>query len=217
MEAGRGLVKDVEDAGLSRRRSDGAGTADVPARRLQVRGQLHALRLASRKRGGGLAQPQVTETDHFEHAELLGNFGSFGEELQRFLDRKVEDFMNILSAIPDFKHLGLVARALAFLANQLDISQKLHLNGNRAVALAGLAAARRDVERKMAGREYALLRLGQGGEQIANAVERLDVRYRVRPGRAADGRLIHQHDVVQIVRTIDAVPVRSGGLCTIGL
>ena len=182
-----------------------------------MRGQLHALRFASGKRSGGLAQPQVAESDLFEHAKLLSNLGSLGEELQRFLHREVEDFVNILSPVPDIEHLGLVARPLAFLANQFDVGEKLHLNRDGAVALTGLAAAAWNVERKMPGGKSTLLRLRQGSEQIADAIERLDVGHRVRARRASDGRLIHQHDVVQIVRTLDAVPVWSGRLAAIGL
>ena len=87
----------------------------------------------------------------------------------------------------------LIARALALLADQLHVGQKLHLHGDRAVALAGFAAAARNVEGKMAGGVAALLGFASGGEQGADQVEGLDVGHRIGARRAADGRLV-DHD-----------------------
>src|SRR5437016_13298327 len=151
MKAGSRLVKDIEYAPLALWRPHRAGTANLARRRLKMRGQLHALRFASGKRSGGLAQPQVAESDLFEDAKLLGNLRSLGEELQRFLHREVEDFVNILSPVPDIEHLGLVARPLAFLAHQFDVGEKLHLNRDEAVAVAGRAAAAANVVRNLPG------------------------------------------------------------------
>src|SRR5215469_1951258 len=147
MKAGSWLVKDVKYAALALWRPHRTGAADLARRRLKMCGQLHALRFASGKRSGRLAQPQVAESDLFKHAKLLSNLGNLSEELQRFLHREIENLVNILSPVPDIEHLGLVACALAFLANQFDVGEKLHLNGVGAVALTGLAAAAWNVER----------------------------------------------------------------------
>ena len=54
--------------------------------------------------------------------------------------------------------MRLEARAFAFVADQFDVGQELHLHRHRAVALAGFAAAAGNIEGKMARRVAALLR-----------------------------------------------------------
>jgi hypothetical protein len=67
VQAGGGLVEDVEDAAGLRGLGGGVGGAHLG----QVRGQLDALRLAAGERGGRLAQAQVAEADLVEHGELF--------------------------------------------------------------------------------------------------------------------------------------------------
>ena len=50
----------------------------------------------------------------------------------------------------------------------------------------------------MARRQPAGLRVGLLGKQGANQIERLDVRERIRPRRAADRRLVDEHDVFEL-------------------
>jgi len=54
--------------------------------------------------------------------------------------------VDVEAFIADVQDAALEARALAFLAHQLDVGEKLHLDRDGAVALAVLAAAARDVE-----------------------------------------------------------------------
>ena len=115
------------------------------------------------------------------------------EELHRLAHRQLQHFVDVQAVVLDLQDAALVARAFALFADQLHVGQKLHLDRHRAVALARLAAAARDVERKVPGRVAALLRLPRGGEQRADQVERLDVRHRIRTRRAADRRLVHHH------------------------
>ena len=67
--------------------------------------------------------------------------------------------MDVLASIANVQNIGLVTRALALFADQLNVGQELHLDGDGAVALANLAAAAGDVERKVPGAEAALLGL----------------------------------------------------------
>ena len=62
-------------------------------------------------------------------------------------------------------------------------------------ALAGLAAAARHVEREVAGGQPARPRVLGRGEQLANRIERLQIGHRIRARRAADRRLVDEHDV----------------------
>ena len=66
--------------------------------RLQVRRQLHPLRLATAKSGGRLAQPQISETYFFKNTKFLHYFGYAGEEVQRLFHRQIQDFVDILAA-----------------------------------------------------------------------------------------------------------------------
>ena len=72
--------------------------------------------------------------------------------------------MNVLALVTYFEHLRLVARALAFVADQLHIGQKLHLDRDGAIPLAVFAASAGHVERKMSGGEAALLSFRQRRE-----------------------------------------------------
>src|ERR1019366_6215348 len=84
--------------------------------------------------------------------------------------------------------------ASALLADQLDVGQESHLHGDRSVALARLASAAGNVEREMPGAESALLRFQSGGEKVADRIERLHVRRRIRTRGPPDRRLVnHLH------------------------
>ena len=172
-----------------------------------MRRQFHALRLATGKRGGGLAQPQIAEPDFFQHPQLLHHLGYAGEEVQRLFHRQVQHFVDILAAITHVEHLRLVARAFALFADQFDVGQKLHFDGDGAVALAGFAASAGDVEREMSGGEAALLGLRQGSKQIADSVEGLDVGHRIRSRSAPDGRLVDQDHVVDEIVAFQFAPI----------
>ena len=188
-----------------------AGAADRTSSGLKVRGQLHALRFASGERGGRLAEAQVAEADFVEHAQFFREPGNVGEKPERFAHGEVQDFVNVLAFVVDFEHLRLVARALAFVADQLHVGQKLHFDGDGAVTLAVFAAAAGHIKRKMPGSEAALLGFRQRGEQFADDVERLDIRDRIRARSAADGRLIDEDDLVEKLVAFDAVAQNGAG------
>ncbi len=111
-----------------------------------MRRQLHALRLASRESRGRLTQAQISEPDFFQHSQLLDDLGHAGKKLQRFLDGRVQNFMDIFPAIAHVQNLRLIAGAFALLTDQFHVRQKLHFNRDRTVALAHFAAAARHVE-----------------------------------------------------------------------
>jgi hypothetical protein len=115
-----------------------------------------------------------------------------------------------------FENLGLIAGAVAVLAGQLDVGQELHFDGDGAVAFAGVAAAAGHVEGKMPRRERKALGLGLRGKELADQVEALDVGDGIGARGAADGRLIHQHHVVDALDAgqgfVDAGGVRAVAL-----
>ena len=110
------------------------------------RRQLDPLRLAARQRRRRLAEPHVAEPDVDERLHVPGDRRLVGEELERLLARHVEHLGDVLALARDVERVAVVARALAHLARHVDVGQEVHLDLDRAVARAGLAAAALDVE-----------------------------------------------------------------------
>ena len=71
------------------------------------------------------------------------------KEVDRFAHGQLQNFVDVQTVVVDFENARLVARSFAFLADQFDIGEELHLHRDRAVALADFAAAAGNVEREM--------------------------------------------------------------------
>ena len=83
--------------------------------------------------------------------------------------------MHILAAIAYVQDLLLEPRAFAFLAYELDIGKELHLDRDRAVALANLTTTTGKVEREVRWIESASLRFSVLSEDFADGIVNLDV------------------------------------------
>ena len=177
VQAGGRLVEDVDGA---------AGRA-----LLQLGGELDPLRLAAGQRRRRLAEPDVAEPDVDERAQVPGDRRDGREELGRLLDRHVEDLGDGLALEVHLERLAVVARAVADLARDVDVRQEVHLDLDRAVAGAGLAAAALDVEGEPARQVAADLGLGRLGEQPCGCGRRRRCRspgWTAACGRSATGR-----------------------------
>ena len=162
--------------------------------------ELDALGFAAGERGGGLAEADVAEADLVEHGELVDDLRVAGEEVEGFAYGHVEHVVDVFALVLHFEDGGLVARGVALFAGELDVSEELHLDGDGAVAFADIAAAAGDVEAEAAGGEVLAAGVGLRGEELADGVEGLDVGDGVGARRAANGRLVDEHDVVEEVR-----------------
>src|ERR1700730_3316958 len=120
--------------------------------------------------------------------------------------------MNILAAIADLEHPGLVTRSFALLAAHLDVREELHLDGNRTVTLADVAAAAGNVEGEVSRAETAFLGLRQRSKQIADRVKSLDIRDRIGARCTTDGRLVNQDNFIDELIAFYAVPRDGSGL-----
>jgi hypothetical protein len=120
-----------------------------------VRGNLDALRLAARERGGGLAKAKIAQADFIEHLETPQDLRRAAEERQRLADREIEHLMDRPPAIANLEDLRLEPLAIALIAGHEHVGQKLHFNADLAFALTGLAPSARHVERKVAGGQPA--------------------------------------------------------------
>ena len=184
-----------------------------------MRRNLDALRLAARQRRRRLAEPQITEADFVEHLQPAQHLWRAAEERQRLAHGHVEHLRDRLVLVPHLEHLRLEAAAVALLARHEDVGEKLHLDAHFAFALTRLAAAAGHVEREVARGEAARLGVLGRREQLADRIEGLEVGHRIRPRRAANRRLIDQHDVADELVALEpamradlAIPVALGAL-----
>src|SRR5271157_2530860 len=127
-------------------------------------GELEALRFAAGKRGGRLAEAEIAEANLVEDAKFRDDFGEVHEEGQGFAHGHIENIMDILAVVANVENAALEALAAALLADQFNVGQELHFDGDGAIALAGFAAPSGDIEGKMASREAAALGVGCIGE-----------------------------------------------------
>src|SRR3954451_23898312 len=200
MQAGGRLVKDIK-------RAAGGGLG-------KFLGQLDALGFAAREGRGLLADMDVIQTDAVQGLEGLTHARDRLEELGRFLDRHVEHVGDALALEQDLQRLAVVALALADVAGDVDVRQKVHLDLDDAVALAGLAAAALDVEGEAAGFVAARFRLGKAGKPFADRREGTGIGRGVGAWRATDRRLVDVDDLVDVLEALDAI-VRCGAFAGI--
>src|SRR5262245_9715670 len=137
MQARSWLVEDIQSPPCS------------PAR--QLLGELDALRLAARQRGGLLADVDVAETHARQRLKLVADRRHRPEELSSLLHRHIEGVGDRLVLEPHLQRLAVVALALALFAGDVDVGQEVHLDLDDAVALATLAAPALDVEGEAPG------------------------------------------------------------------
>src|SRR5438309_675809 len=147
----------------------------------------------------------VAKPDVIESLELHADVWDRAEEVQRLLDRHLEDVRNRATLVVDLERFPVVALALADLAADVDVGQELHLDLQDPVALAVLAATALHVEAEPAGTVAAEPGLGDAREQLADRGEEAHVRGRVRAWRPADRALVDLDDLVDVVDAGEAV------------
>ena len=198
VEAGRRLVEQVD-------RVTG-GTLR------QLGRQLHALRLATGERRRGLSETDVAEADVHQGPHVARDAGLVGEEVDRLGDRHVEHVGDRLALELDVERVAVVAGAVTDLAGHVHVGQEVHLDLDRAVARARVAATSLDVEAEAAGHVAPHLRLVGAREQLANVVEDAGVGGRIRARGAADRRLVHVDDLVECLDAVDPLVLAGGSL-----
>ena len=194
VQAGGRLVEQVERA---------AGVALGELAR-----QLDALRLAARQRGRRLAERDVAEADVVQRLQDAARACGGARTARAPRRRGVSSTSAMLLSFHFTAQRRLVvALALADLAGDVDVGQEVHLDLAHAVALARLAAAALHVEREAPRLVAVGARLRRLREHLADQVERLGVRRRVRARRAADRLLVDVDHLVDLRRC------RDGAVC----
>ena len=161
VQAGRRFIKDIQ-----RLR---AGTLGKMCR------EFDALRFTTGKRGSRLSQTQIPKSDVIEQSQAIRDFRHLPKKNDGLAHGHVEHLMNVLAAISNIKNLLLEARALALLANQFDVGEKLHLDRNRAITLANFTATAGHVEGEVRRFQTARLRLARICECLTNRVVNLNI------------------------------------------
>ena len=178
-------------------------------------GQLDALRLAAGQGGGALPQGDIAKTHVQQRLQLAGDLGLVGKEHHRFLHGHVQHIRNGLFLILYFQRFAVVARALAHLAGHIYIRQKVHLDLQNAVALAGFAAAALDVEAEPSRAVAAHLGVLRLGEYGADIVEHAGVGGGVGARGAADGLLIDANDFIHELQPLYPIAFAGAGAGTV--
>src|SRR5438128_5258098 len=93
----------------------------------------------------------IVQADAVQRLEGFADARDGLEEFSGYLDGHIEHVGDALALEQDFERLAVVAFSFAGIAGNVDVGQKMHLDLDDAVALAGFAAAALDIERKPAG------------------------------------------------------------------
>ena len=181
VQARRRLVEDVEQP--------------LAAVRRKVRGDLDPLRLSARQRRRRLAEAQVAEADLVEHLEPAQHFRRPAEERQRLADGQVEHLVDRPAAVLTSSTCGL---------NRLPShwSHGTNTSARNCISTRTSPSPWHASQRPPGTLNEKWLAVSPrarasfvGGEQLADRIERLEIGDRVRARRAADRRLIDEHDV----------------------
>ena len=167
----------------------------------QLRRQFHALGLATRQGRCLLAEVDVSQANVVQGLQLAPDRRDAAEKLQCLLHCHIQHIGDGFAFVFDVKGFAVVALALAHLAGHVHIRQKVHLDFDNAITLAGFTTATLDVETEASRLVSADFRFRELGEEIADMGEHTGVGRRVGTRRAPDRRLV---DVDHLVEMADA-------------
>ncbi len=188
------------------------------ARRPKMLRQLHALRLAAAQRRRTLSEAHIPQSNLIQHRKLIDDLRMTCKINQRFTHCHTENFVDVLALVLHLKNGRFVTRSVAFLARQFHVREKLHLDRNRSIAFAHIATSTRNVERERSSCEALSSSVRLRSKQLPNSIERLDICHRIRSWCTTDRRLVHQHHIVQILRSRElTIQIRRLSLSTFSL
>src|ERR1039458_2776151 len=169
----------------------------------QLGGEFHALRFAAAQRRGRLAQTNIAEADLRQRGQWVANLRHGAEERDGLIHRHVQHVGDVLAFVIDLQRLAVVAAPIAGLARHVHRRQEVHLDLDQAVALAFLAATAFDVEAEAPRAVAANLGRGQAREEVPDMVEHAGIGRWVAARGAANGRLINDDHLVEILEALE--------------
>src|SRR5262249_55667783 len=111
------------------------------ARSRQLRGELNALRLATRHGRRRLAKRHVPKSDVFERLQNRSDLGNIPKQFERLGTPHVENIGDRLAVVLDRERFWVVASTVTNVAFDPDVRQEVHFDLLLTVALTGLAPA----------------------------------------------------------------------------
>ena len=171
----------------------------------QLGGELDALRFAPAERRAVLPEPHVAEPHVFHRDELVGDLRHIAEETRGFIHGHVQHVGDILSLVSDLECLPVVAAAAADLTLDIDVGEEVHLDLFHAVAFARFAASAFHIEAEASDIVAANARGGQAGKEFAHRPEGAGVGHGIGARGAADGRLVDDDRLVDLLEAEDAL------------
>lgn len=128
-----------------------------------------------------------------------------GEEVKGFFDIHVQDFRDVLPLESHLKGLMVVSRSMAILTLDIDIREEVHFHPFHSAPFAYLASSSPRIEAESPRSISALHRFMARGEGLPDMSEDSGIGRDIRVGSPADGGLIHDDDLVQILGSADAL------------
>src|SRR5699024_3447653 len=125
------------------------------------------------------------EPNLVESLEFVVQLGQVLEEGEGFLHRHVQHLIDVFTLVAHLQCLPVVPLAFTYLAGHIDIGEKVHLDFDKTISLAGLTTAASDVERETAWAITSGLGIRGGGKQVPDVIEEPSVSGRVGPGGTA--------------------------------
>ena len=156
-----------------------------------MRHEFDPLGLAAAERGAGLPELEITESRVAQRFERPFDLREALEERDAFRDRQLQHLRDVPALVFDVERLAIETVPAARLAAHEGGRQEIHLQLDRARALALRAAALRAVEGKPSRPVAPHPRLGRLREERADVVKKTDVGGRRGTRGASDGRLVH--------------------------
>jgi len=145
----------------------------------------------------------IVESHVREGSKRTSNRRDIFEECECFLDRHLEHIRDALAAIANGEGLAVIPPAETDLTRHEGIGQKLHLDADRAIALARFASPALHVEGETPAIPAPHTRFGDLGEKLADARESAAVGGGVAPRAASDRTLIDIDDFVDVFDSRD--------------
>ena len=123
------------------------------------------------------------------------------KEFQRLLHCHIQNVVDTLTLILDLQGLTVVSFPSTHLTWHIDIREKMHLDLQNSVTVAGFTSAAFHIKAESAFLVSPGLRICCSCEQVSDHVKDTGVGCRVRPRCTTDRRLINVNNLIQLLHT----------------
>ena len=115
--------------------------------------------------------------------------------------RHFQNVGNVAVAVPNRQDLLPITGAVTLAAFHVYIGKELHVDLDMPHAFTPATTPAVNIEAKMPRRVIMCSGINGLGENLADFIKCFDVSHRIRPGRATNGALINQNDILNLAIT----------------